>query len=177
VIGVAVLVLLAIELGSYIPLIGLVPYVLLFINRRASFVALYIYLLLLFLFLPVSSVYSFSTLAVAASVLLVLDDVLRGSLRPQLWELFAIGGLIASLAYTSAFPFVVLGVTGYALYRRFGRGVMYLGGWFVVSTVLLLLLRSRLGTWGSEAMAIVGVGVILLLIAERRVNVEVETEG
>ncbi len=172
-IGVLALILLAIYMHSYLPLIGIIPYVLLFLNEDVPFLAVYFYLLILILLLPRGSVYSGQTLALASSTVLVVDETLRGIKKPEVWELFGGASLLASMVYPLLFPFSVAGIAAYSLLRRLGRSMVYLAGWTAGVVVVLLLLRGKLMTVGSEAMVVVGLGVVPLLIAEWRDGSEV----
>ncbi len=171
-IGILVLILLAVYMHSYLPLIGIIPYVLLLLDEEVSFLAVYFYLLVLALLLPKGSVYSGQALSLASSSVLVVDEILRGRIRPQMWEFFGGVILLVSMVYPLIFPVSVAGVTAYSLFRGFGKSLVYLAGWFAGSILVLLFLRGRLVTMGSEAMVIIGLGVVPLLIAERRASNE-----
>lgn len=112
------------------------------------------------------------SLLLGFSLLLVLDDILRGgSLKPEREELILSAVLAVSALTDYTLVIALPAVFIYRAYRGgFGRGgALYFGGaWFGASLTLVYALKSRLPGPGAEASIIAAVSLAFLFIAERK---------
>ncbi|WP_297519509.1 hypothetical protein [Thermococcus sp.] len=170
-IGLVASLLAGVVLGKWVFALATFPYVLRLRSRNLSLIAFYLYVLILIFYVSGGSIYTHSGLVTAvssaASVFLLLDDVLRG-VRIGRRELVTAAVLLASAVYDYTFIITLIGVVLYVSYVHFGRGAYYLAGWMASSVVVLYLLRNSLVTPVMQSFVLIGLGLIFLLLAERR---------
>ena len=170
-IGLVASLLAGVVLGKWVFALATVPYVLRLRSRNLSLIAFYLYVLILIFYVPGGSIYTHSGLVTAvssaASVFLLLDDVLRG-VRIGRRELVTAAVLLASAVYDYTFIIALIGVVLYVSYTYFGRGAYYLAGWMTSSVVVIYLLRNSLVTPVMQSFVLIGLGLIFLILAERR---------
>jgi len=170
-IGLVASLLAGIVLGKWVFALSLVPGLLRLRSRDAALVAFYLYVLALIPFLPGASLLTrqgiVSALSAALPTFLLLDDVLRG-INFGREEVLLSGILVVSAIYDYTFALALLGVTIYLSRRRFGRVAYLPAGWFGLLALALYLLRGSLWGPASQALMIIGLGLVFLLAAERK---------
>ena len=170
-IGLVASLLAGVVLGKWVFALATVPYALRFRSRNLSLVAFYIYVLVLMVYVPGGSLYTHSGIVTAvssaASLFLLLDDVLRGAGLGRR-ELVIAAVLLASAVHDYTFLPALIGVVLYVSYVRFGRGAYYLAGWMTSSVAVLYALRDSLTTPVMQSFVLIGLGLVFLLLAERR---------
>ena len=146
-------------------------YILRMKSRNWALVAFYIYAVLLVVRLPNESIYEFAglkvTVVAGVTLFLVLDEILRG-VRLDTGRIPISVLLVGSAFNDYAFLGVLVGVAFYTAYRSFGRVSTYLAVWTAISALFLYLTWDRLADPGAQALAVIGLGLIFLLLAERK---------
>ena len=170
-IGLVASLLAGIVLGKWVFAFSIVPALLRLRSRDLALVAFYLYVLALIPFLNGVSLLSRQGVVFALSAtlpaFLLLDDVLRGvKFGPE--EVLLSVALTVSALHDYTFALVLLGVVIYSSFRRFGRVSFYLASWFGLLAVTFYLLRGSLHGLASQAFLIIGLGLVPLLIAERK---------
>ncbi|ASJ08360.1 hypothetical protein A3L11_03575 [Thermococcus siculi] len=170
-IGLMAALLTGIVLKQWVFALAVIPYLLRLKGRNPALIAFYAYVMVIALTVPGESLYTHSGLVSAVSVsvstFLLLDEVLRGVKLDRV-ELIISGILLVSAVYDYAFVAALVGVSIYLAYLRFGRVVYYLLGWFGVSSLALYLLGDTLPDRVAQSFVIIGLGLIFLLLAERK---------
>ncbi|NJE62131.1 hypothetical protein [Thermococcus sp. 21S7] len=170
-IGLMASILAAVTLRNPMFLLIIPAYALRLRSRNAALIGFYAYTIALAATLPSTSIYEGAGLKVAvitgSSILLALDEVLRG-IEVEKETLAVSGVLTASALNDYTFIIILVGVTLYTLHRNFGKALAYLVGWLVGSVLLLYTGRERLSDPAAQALVILGVGLIFLLLAERK---------
>lgn len=173
-IGLVASILVGVALQNYPFLLAAIPYLLRVKSRNLSLMAFYGYVILLALTLPGGSIYSWegikTALFASTSTFLLLDDVLRG-VRIGEKEAIISGVLIASAFNDYALSVALIGVTLYLAYLYFGKAVYYLAGWLGASVIALAMMKDQLKDPVAQTFVVIGLGLILLMVAERK-NVE-----
>ncbi|AMQ18842.1 hypothetical protein [Thermococcus peptonophilus] len=164
--------LAAVALKESLPVLAVVPYLLRFKGKSLGILGFSVYALALLTLPESGSFYHWEgakeSLLLGFSLLLVLDDILRGSLKPEREELILSAVLAVSALTDYTLVIALPAVFIYRAYRGFGRGALYFGAWFGASLTLVYALKSRLPGPGAEASIIAAVSLAFLFIAERK---------
>jgi len=170
-IGLVSSVLAAVILKNPAFLLVIPAYIIRMKSKNWALIAFYVYLVILAIELPNESVYKFAGLKLAVvagiAVFLALDEVLRG-VRFDTEAVVISGILIGSALNDYAFMGALIAVAFYTAYKNFGRALAYLAGWAGVLMLFLYLARDRLSEPGGQTLAIIGLGLVFLLFAERK---------
>jgi len=170
-IGLIASILAAITLGNPVFLLTAPIYALRLKDQNAALIGFYAYTIILAATLPSTSIYESSGLKMAIiagfSILITLDEILRGTQLNR--EILTTSGILIIAALNDyTFILTLIGVTLYTTYKNFGRTTTYLTGWLIGSTTLLYLGKNELSDPSAQALVIIGLGLIFLLIAERK---------
>ncbi|NJF25138.1 hypothetical protein [Thermococcus sp. Bubb.Bath] len=168
-IGLVGAIVASVILGSWIPLLAVIPYVSALKGRKAALFGFSLYILALLTSPGFDSVYTLEgqreLFLLGMPALLVLDDVLRGSLVPKGKTDAALIGLLALSALNDySFFAALLMIAAYRLYQGFGKAGAYFLLWAGSTWVILILLRGKLPGVAGEAFVIGALGLTAIAL-------------
>ncbi|WP_297498801.1 hypothetical protein [Thermococcus sp.] len=170
-IGLLAVLLAGVVLKEWAFVLGIIPYLLRLKDRNFALLAFYAYAVVLAVMAPGVSLYThegfLQAVVLFTSTFLLLDEVL-GGVRFNREATIVSMLLLASALNDYTFMVALLGATIYVARLRFRETVYYLVGWLGASALALYLLRNIIPDRVAQSFLIIGLGLVFLLLAERK---------